>query len=56
VLGDLCKRRGSEIAAAERDDPLAIEAPAVRDTPGVHVLLACLEPERPPYTVARVDA
>ena len=46
VLGDLCKRRGGEIAAAERDDPLAVEAPAVRDISGLHVLLAGLEPER----------
>jgi hypothetical protein len=49
VLGDLCKRRGGEIAGAERDDPLAVEA-------GLHVFLAGPEPERPPYTVARVDA
>ena len=46
MLGDLCKRRGGEIAAGERDDPLAVEAPAVRDASGLHVLLAGLEPER----------
>lgn len=45
MLGDLCKQRGGEIAVAERDDPLAVEARAVRDASGLHVLLAGLEPE-----------
>jgi hypothetical protein len=55
VLGDLCKRRG-EIAAAERDDPLPVPPSAVRDCSGLHVLLAGLESEPPPSTVARVDS
>lgn len=46
MLGDLCKRRGGEIAAAECDDPLAVEPPAMRDASGLHVHLAGLEPER----------
>lgn len=44
------------MAAAERVDPLAAEAPAVRDGSGLHVLVAGLEPERPAYIVARVDS
>jgi hypothetical protein len=49
VLCGLCKRRGGEFAAAERDDP--VEAAALRQ-----VLSAGLEPERPPHIVARVDS
>jgi len=46
VLGDLCKPCGGKIAATERADPPPVEAPAVRDASGLHVLLAGLEPER----------
>jgi hypothetical protein len=44
VLGDLCKRRGGEIAAAERDDPFPVQAPAVRLASGAHVLFSSLGP------------
>jgi hypothetical protein len=45
VPGDLCNRRGDEIAAAE-GDRLAVEPPAMHDASGLHALLTCPAPER----------
>jgi hypothetical protein len=45
VLGDLCNRRGGEIAAAE-GDRLAVESPALHDASGLHARLAGPAPER----------
>jgi hypothetical protein len=55
VLGDLCKRCGGEIAAAERDDPLAVQAPALRDASG-RARDRREELELPGYAVVRVDS